>query len=254
VIEGSMAREVLPVLNRARPLAGAPPVTSIEQLFTPAQLLLLMSAEPLEYARSDWPPSVRMIGACSWDPPAESPQWLEQVERPLVLVATSSESQNDERLVATALEALAEEPVDVVATVPAGDPGDFRVPANARVERFVPHSFILPRAACVVTHGGAGITQKALGAGVPVCVMPYGRDQHEVARRVQAVGAGTRLAPSRLSPGRLRHKVREAMEMRDGAARVAAGFAAAGGGAAGADAVEELCRDAPVGRSAPDPA
>ena len=29
-----------------------------------------------------------------------------------------------------------------------------------------------------------GITQKALAAGVPVCAVPFGRDQFEVARRV----------------------------------------------------------------------
>src|SRR5882757_9259162 len=55
VLVGSMARAVLPPLNRARALAGAPPVTSIEQLFTRPPLALLMSAEPFEYARSDWP-------------------------------------------------------------------------------------------------------------------------------------------------------------------------------------------------------
>jgi MGT family glycosyltransferase len=241
VLLGSMTRAVLPPVNRARALAGAPPVTSIEQLFTRPPLALLMSAEPFEYARSDWPPSVRMIGPCDWDTPAEPPEWLAQLERPLVLVATSSEVQHDEGLVTTALEAFADEPVNVVATAPAGNAGDFPVPANARVERFVPYSFVLPRAACVVTHGGARVTQSALAAGVPVCAVPYGRDQHEVARRVEACGAGTRLAPSRLSAERLRQKVREAMTMRDGARRVAAGFEATGGAAAGADAVERLC-------------
>jgi UDP:flavonoid glycosyltransferase YjiC (YdhE family) len=71
------------------------------------------------------------------------------------------------------------------------------IPANARVERFVPHGPILRRAA--VTHGGAGITQKALAAGVPVCAVPFGRDQFEVARPVQVADAGARL-PAAGSP------------------------------------------------------
>ena len=37
-----------------------------------------------------------------------------------------------------------------------------------------------------VTHGGIGATQKALARGVPVCVVPFGHDQFEVARRVAA--------------------------------------------------------------------
>ena len=65
------------------------------------------------------------------------------------------------------------------------------MPANAHVERWLPHSALLARAACVICHGGMGITQKALAAGVPLCVVPFGRDQFEVAARVAAVGAGT---------------------------------------------------------------
>ena len=139
----------------------------------------------------------------------------------------------------TALEALADEDVFVVATMPSAT-FEGPVPANARVERFVPHGPLLARAACAVTHGGMGATQKALAAGVPVCVVPFGRDQLEVARRVEVAGAGTRLPASKLRPDRLRAKVREAMGKRAGAERVAAGYAATGGAAAAADAFEAL--------------
>jgi UDP:flavonoid glycosyltransferase YjiC (YdhE family) len=84
-----------------------------------------------------------------------------------------------------------------------------------------------------------GATQKALARGVPVCVVPYGRDQFEVARRVEVVQCGTRLPAKKLSASRLRTKVREAMTMGDGARRVAAGFAATGGTARGADLFEQ---------------
>ncbi len=49
---------------------------------------------------------------------------------------------------------------------------------NACVERFGPHGPILRRAAAVVCHGGMGVTQRTLAAGVPVCVVPFGRDGH----------------------------------------------------------------------------
>jgi hypothetical protein len=35
-----------------------------------------------------------------------------------------------------------------------------------------------------------GATQKALAHGVPVCAVPFGRDQLEVARRVEVAAAG----------------------------------------------------------------
>jgi UDP:flavonoid glycosyltransferase YjiC (YdhE family) len=135
--------------------------------------------------------------------------------------------------------ALADAPVHVVATFPAGLPEQVTVPPNATAREFVPHSLILPRAVCAVTHGGMGATQKALANGVPVCIVPYGRDQFEVARRVEVARCGTRLPAKKLSPSRLRTKVREAMTMTDGARRVAAGFAATGGVARGADLFEQ---------------
>ena len=72
-----------------------------------------------------------------------------------------------------------------------------------------------------------------------MCVVPFGRDQFEVARRVEVAGCGTGLPAKRLSAERLRIKVREAMTMTDGAQRVAAGFAATGGVARGADLFEQ---------------
>jgi UDP:flavonoid glycosyltransferase YjiC (YdhE family) len=161
------------------------------------------------------------------------------------MVSTSSEFQDDGRLVRLTLDALAGEAVSVVATLPAANLRG-GVPPNARVERFVPHGAILPRAACAVTHGGAGATQKALSAGVPVCVVPFGRDQHEVARRVEVADAGTYLSPRRLRTGRLRAAIRTAMTKRDGARRVAEGYAATGGAVGAAAAFEELAAGWPA--------
>src|SRR5262249_2804050 len=151
---------------------------------------------------------------------------LRHLKRPVVLVTTSTEYQGDDRLLQVALNALAKEPVTVIATSPARGSLAIRVPQNARVEAFVPHGPILEVAACVVCHGGMGIRQKELSAGVPVCVVPLGRDQPEVARRVELAQAGTRLPASRLNPTRLREAVRKAMTMRDGAARIARAFEA----------------------------
>jgi UDP:flavonoid glycosyltransferase YjiC (YdhE family) len=123
---------------------------------------------------------------------------------------------------------------------------------NARVERFVPHGPLLERAAAVVCHGGMGIVQKAIGRGVPVVAVPFGRDQPEVARRVVESGAGVALSSKRLTPERLRDAVRGAMARRPAAEAAGARLRAAGGPDAFADAVEELAASErqPVG-SAP---
>jgi MGT family glycosyltransferase len=238
LVLGTVKKIMLPPLNEVRREMSLAPLEQVDDLFRRPPLVLYMTAEPFEYARGDWPESIVMVGPCEWEPPAEVPTWLDDINFPIVLVTTSSEFQDDGRLVQAALEGLAGEPVAVVATVPAGDAVGFHPPANAHVERFVPHAAVLDRAVCAVTHGGMGATQKALARGVPVCVVPFGRDQLEVARRVEVAGAGTRLPAGRLRPDRLRAKVREAMTKADGARRVANGFAAAGGARAAADAFE----------------
>ena len=240
-----------PELDAVRTDLGAPPVRRIERAMLRAPLMLYMTAEPFEYPRSGWPPSVRMVGPGIWDPPAKPPAWLDEFDKPLVLVTCSTEFQNDGKLVRAALEALAEEEVNIVVTTAGVDPSSFTLPPNARIERFVPHSPLLERASCVVCHGGMGITQKALSAGVPVCVVPFGRDQFDVARHVEVADAGTRLPASRLRPDRLRTAVREATEKKAGAERIASAFAPAGGPRAAVDALEELLRNRvsdPTGR------
>ena len=237
LLTGSYERAILPPIDALRAELGLPGLASTDDLFARPPLVLYMTAEPFEYARA-WPENVVMVGPCEWDPPAEPPSWLAEIERSVVLVTSSSELQGDARLVQAALDGLAGEDVDVVATLPSQELAGFRAPPNARLARFVPHGAVLGRAACAVTHGGMGATQKALARGVPVCAVPFGRDQLEVARRVEVAGAGTRLAARRLSPARLRAKVREAIGCAGGARRVADGFAAAGGPSAAADAVE----------------
>ena len=237
---GAIARTARPAINGVRERAGLRPLTDVVDAFTAPPLLLYTTAEPFEYPRSDWPANVRLVGPCDWDPPAEAPGWLEEIDSPIVLVTTSSEFQDDGRLVRIALEALASEPVHVVATLPSADPAAFESTSNSHVLPFVPHAAILDRAACAITHGGMGATQKALARGVPVCVVPFGRDQLEVARRVEVAGAGTRLPAKRLNPQRLQNAVREAMERADGARRVADAYRATGGASAAADSFEAL--------------
>jgi sterol 3beta-glucosyltransferase len=59
----------------------------------------------------------------------------------------------------------------------------------------VPHSWLFPRMAAVVHHGGAGTTAAGLRAGRPTVICPFFIDQPFWAERVLALGAGTRPLP-----------------------------------------------------------
>jgi MGT family glycosyltransferase len=226
--------------NEIRARLGLPALTAYDDQWRVADRFIAFTAEPYEYPRSDWPANVRLVGPGTWDPPDEPPDWLLSETRPIVLVSVSTAIQGDERLISTALEAFADEDVALVVTTAAHDPASFAAPAGVRIERFLPHGPIIARAVCVVCHGGQGTTQKALAAGVPPCVVPFLRDQFDVARRVEAADAGVRLHHKRLTPKRLRAAVREAIGKHEGARRVARAFEQAGGSGAAADAVEEL--------------
>lgn len=244
-------RHVLGPVNALRQALGLAPLGTFMELFARPPLLLSLTAEGFEYPRGDWPANVRLVGAPNWSPPADPPGWLEELGDPLVLVTCSTERQRDQRLLHTALRALPGAGMSVLATSAAHDPRQFGAPPpGSRVERFVAHEAVLERTACVVCHGGMGITQKALAAGVPVVVVPCGRDQPETARRVEYARAGVRLAPRRLSPGRLLRAVRAALELREGARRVSRAYAAAGGAVAAAEEIERLGSSTRAGTAA----
>lgn len=242
---GVIERIMMPRIAALRTSLGLEPVTSAESFQLRAPLTLVTTAKPLEYAATDWGASVRMIGASNWEPDKHVPEWLDSIHRPIVLVTTSSEPQRDAELVATALAALADEPLHIVATMPAGVPDDLPATANATIIRFAPHAPLLRRAVAAVTHGGMGATQKALSHGVPVCVVPYGRDQLEVARRVEVSGAGIRFPRGQLRPDHLRRAIHDTIAHVAGARRVQAGLDPSGTARRAADHIETQLLDAP---------
>lgn len=238
---GALERAAIPGTNALRARAGARPMTGALDMFTSPPLTFYLTSTALEYPRRAWPESFCFTGPLNWDPPAPEPDWLSGVQGPLALVTTSSEFQDDGVLVRTVLASLAGTDLTVVATMPTGvEPYD--VPANARLEQWVPHSHVLTRADVAITHGGFGATQKALAAGVPVVVVPFGRDQAEVGRRAEVAGAGVLLPPKRLTEERLRDAVVRARTLKPGAEALAAKMAAEGGAPLAVDRLEALSR------------
>lgn len=228
-------------LNEFRLSHGVASLESYSDLYGRADLTLYRTAEPFDYPRLSWPRGVEPIGPGLWAPPAEVPEWVRELPRPRVLLSVSTELQQDGAIIETALRALADEPFSVIVTTAALDPASFKAPnERVRIVKFLSHAAVLPEVDLVVTHGGMGTVQRALAAGVPACVVPWGRDQNESARRVEQCGAGTTVPRSRLSPKRMRVAIREAMGCRDGAQRVARAFAEAGGAARAVTLLEAL--------------
>jgi UDP:flavonoid glycosyltransferase YjiC (YdhE family) len=140
-----------------------------------------------------------------------APQWLSQLpDRPTVYVSMGTLFNRVDGAYETVIEALHDEPLNVVVMVGANrDPGAFgALPAHFRVERFVPQSVLMPRTDLVVTHGGFNTAVTALASGIPLLCLPMGGDQSYTGFRVAAAGAGLSLEPEAATPDAVRRAVR----------------------------------------------
>ena len=165
-------------------------------------------------------------------------------DEPLVLVAPSTAHDSENRLVRTALEALADEPVRVVATTNRVRPlRPIEVPGNAVLVDWLSYSQLMPIAAAVVSHGGHGTVARALAAGTPVLISPMIGDMSETAMRVAWAGAGLSLPWRLCRPAPLRWSVRRLLEepsFTDTAQRLAAWARQNDGAERGAELVESM--------------
>jgi MGT family glycosyltransferase len=214
VVTRMFTKAMMPGFNELRAAAGLEPQASPLEVYGEADAVITLTSAPLEYPRSRLPSHYHLVGSQPWDVPAARPAYLDEPGPPWVLVTCSTEYQGDQDLARVAVEALRDEPVRVLVTLADAYDETTLPPAdNVRVERFVPHGQVLPEASAVVCHGGMGIVTKCVGAGVPMVVVPFGRDQPEIARRVTEAGAGVSLKAGRLTPERLRDAVRRAQRM-----------------------------------------
>ena len=244
VVDALVSRSVrghISALNSIREEMGVVPLKAHGDMFDRPDFVLYRTAVPFDYPRKHWPAKILPIGPGLWAPPSEEPDWIDELPSPRILVSVSTEKQDDGAIIDTALRALAEEDASVIVTTAALDPAEFHAPHDRiRITRFISHAAIMHRVDLVVTHGGMGGTQRALAAGVPVCVIPCGRDQSETARRVEVSASGTMLPVSKLDATRLKLAVREAMGRKAGAEKIARAFAEAGGAPRAADAIGAL--------------
>jgi UDP:flavonoid glycosyltransferase YjiC (YdhE family) len=195
-------------LNETRATLGLRPLELFHGGIS-SDLVLVATFPQLEYPRR-WPAGVHVTGPMGFElahPDVEVPEG----DGPLVVVAPSTAQDPDGRLVRVALEALADEPVRVLATTNRLGEELPEAPANAVVVEWLSYSQAMPLADLVVCHGGHGTVCRALGAGVPVICCPAVGDMAENGARVQWAGAGLML-PWRLTrPAALRAVVRRVL-------------------------------------------
>jgi MGT family glycosyltransferase len=252
-----VAADVRCAANEIRVRHNLPPVRASVTAFAGEMPLYLVPSTPAyDRQRSDLPPSVRYVGPCEWDNPGavSPPAWLTELphDQPVVYVTEGTMHSKPPVLLRAALQGLQSLPVRVIATTGRHrDPDSLglgSIPTNARVERWVPHSDLLPSTDVVVTTGGTGTVLATLSAGVPLVVVPTAWDQPENAWRIVESGAGIRVPARRCTPEAIRRAVDLVLHdqsFRRNARRVGSGFTKHGGASEAAELLEELATHAP---------
>jgi MGT family glycosyltransferase len=198
IIEWQWDSHGLAELNALRTRYGLAPTSHVFDQVRRASRQLVMTSPALDFGTT-LPDNARYVGpvlddprwseAVSWTPPAGSD--------PLVLVAMSSTFQDQIGTLQRVMDAMGTLPVRAIVTAgPAVDVTALRPASNVTVVASAPHRQILPHASVVITHGGHGTVVKALAAGVPLVLLPHGRDQGDTSVRVSSLGAGMALSRS----------------------------------------------------------
>jgi UDP:flavonoid glycosyltransferase YjiC (YdhE family) len=230
-------------LNVQRARLGLSPVQRFHGGVSP-DLALVATFPQLEYPRR-WPAGVEITGPMTFEVPHLDIE-LPPGDAPLVLVAPSTAHDSNNHLVRTALKALADEPVRVVATTNRVVPQEpIEVPANAILVDWLSYSQLMPAASLVISHGGHGTVCRALAAGAPILICPFTGDMSETAMRVAWAKVGLSVPWRLCKPRPLRWAARRLLgddSFAERAERLAAWGRDNDGAERGAELIERLAR------------
>ncbi|HRH82271.1 MAG TPA: glycosyltransferase [Thiobacillaceae bacterium] len=193
------------------------------------------------------PSSHTYLGPIAWSPPVELPAWWTElsVERPLVYVTLGSSGRAG--LLERVLEALAELPLNVVATT-AGKGLVTAPPSNAHLLDYGPGDRIMERADLMICNGGSLTVYQALTAGKPLIGIAAHMDQHMSMRFVEKAGVGVTLRSDLIDGERLRAAVGR-MLTDHGVRQRARDMAAAIADYTPASSLSHVLRDVTAGRA-----
>jgi sterol 3beta-glucosyltransferase len=179
---------------------------------------LARRSEPLLYGYSqhvlsrppDWPLRYHVTGYWfldepdGWTPPADLVAFLGAGDPPVYIGFGSMSNRDPRESGELALDALARSGQRGVLAAGWGGLQPSDLPANVHLLSSIPHSWLFPRMAAVVHHGGAGTTAAGLRAGVPSVIVPFMGDQPFWGQRVAGLGVGPQPVPrKRLTSQRL---------------------------------------------------
>jgi sterol 3beta-glucosyltransferase len=167
---------------------------------------------------SDWDSNIHVTGywfldpAVDWTPPSALMEFLQAGSPPVYVGFGSMSNRKPEETADLVLQALAR--TQQRAIILSGWSGLHKanLPASVFMLDSIPFSWLFPRVAAIVHHGGAGTTAAGLRAGVPSIVVPFFGDQPFWGQRVAELGVGPEPIPrKKLTVERLAQAIHQAL-------------------------------------------
>ena len=204
-----------PFVNEFRRRLGLPPVNSADVLDNLRTTPMLSAYSPAVIPHPpDWPATVHVTGylfqetTLDWQPPPALQAFLDGGPPPVYIGFGSMGGRTPDELAALIIAALEQCGQRGLLLTGWGGLRAETVPETVFVADAVPHSWLFPRMAAVVHHGGAGTTAEGLRAGVPSVIVPFIFDQPFWGARVKALGLGpTPIPRKRLTVETLAHAI-----------------------------------------------
>ncbi|HUC16698.1 MAG TPA: glycosyltransferase [Acetobacteraceae bacterium] len=190
----------LPSLNSSRARLGLPGLAHVLDIYDRADRVLLAIGRAFDFEADSFPDNLRYVGPLldepGWAKPWQAP-WQAGSTRPRALIACSTGAQGQGDLVQRVVTATGSVEIEaVVTTGPNLNVADLRAPENVHLLPSAPHDTVMKEVSLVVTQGGHGTVCRSLLNGLPMLVLPNGRDQNDNALRVEVKGAGLQLPPT----------------------------------------------------------
>jgi zeaxanthin glucosyltransferase len=244
-------RPSMEILNRFRKEWRLPPLSDIDQTFSPLAVICQTCPE-FDYPRNRLPATFHYAGSLAADRPGDAGDfpWDRLDGRPLIYASLGTLRPNRKPAVFRRM-AEACSGLDAQLVISAGKWLENErihwlesdsLPGAPLVLPFVPQLALLEKACLVIGHAGLNTVLESLTRGVPMVVMPQAADQFGTAGRIEHTGVGLRSRQG--SVASLRQMIQRVLgeeSFRQRAGELQAAMLATGGVRHAADIAEQAC-------------
>jgi sterol 3beta-glucosyltransferase len=147
---------------------------------------------------ADWGDDIHVTGywfldsADDWTPPPVLMDFLDAGSPPVCIGFGSMSTRKPEETAELIIKALGRIRQRAILLSGWGGLRRSDLPETVFMIDSIPHSWLFPRVAAIVHHGGAGTTAAGLRAGVPAVIVPFFGDQPFWGQRIAELGVGPR--------------------------------------------------------------